>query len=107
MNASWTAGMEIRAWSISLSEKLDMENRRASQEHQCATQDEVLQIMKDQSDVLRYLVELQKRKQNNLQTSPYAPSPSPKRSRRRGEGKSSIPFTEHRGQVRRTKGTIQ
>ncbi|CAM5147670.1 unnamed protein product [Eretmochelys imbricata] len=63
MNASRTADTERRAWRISLFEKLDMdmESRKASNERERAVQDEMLRIMRDQSDMLRRLVELQNR----------------------------------------------
>ncbi|XP_074921728.1 uncharacterized protein LOC142046782 [Chelonoidis abingdonii] len=103
MNTSRTADIELRAWRISLSEKLDvdMESRKASNEQERAAQDEMLQIMRDQTDVLRCLVELQEQKQEGrvpLQTlvdsqpaSPGAESPSPKCSMR-SERKVHYPF---------------
>ncbi|EMP31915.1 hypothetical protein UY3_10953 [Chelonia mydas] len=62
-NASGTANTELRAWRISLSEKLDtdMDSRRASQVPKYTTQEEMLRILKDQSDTLRHLVELQEK----------------------------------------------
>ncbi|XP_037750624.1 uncharacterized protein LOC119565781 [Chelonia mydas] len=61
MNASGTAVTELRAWRISLSEKLDMdmESRKTSSEQEWAAQDVVLRIMRNQADMLRHLVELQ------------------------------------------------
>ncbi|XP_077666517.1 uncharacterized protein LOC144261159 [Eretmochelys imbricata] len=96
MNTSGTADTELRAWRISLSEKLDMDmkSRKASNERECAAQDEMLWIMKDQADMLLRLIELQEQKQKGrvlLQTlvdiqpaSPGAESPSPKHSMRGG-----------------------
>ncbi|CAM2098708.1 unnamed protein product [Caretta caretta] len=65
MNGSRTADTERRVWRISLSKKLDMdmESRKASNEQEHAVQDEMLQIMRDQTDMLRRLVELQEQKQ--------------------------------------------
>ncbi|EMP38612.1 hypothetical protein UY3_04178 [Chelonia mydas] len=60
-----SADTELRAWRISLSEKLDMgmESRKASNEYECVAQDEMLRIMRDQADILRCLVELREQKQ--------------------------------------------
>ncbi|EMP28947.1 Ankyrin repeat and SOCS box protein 5 [Chelonia mydas] len=65
MNASETADTELRAWRISLSEKLDMDmkSRKASNEQEQVAQDKMLRIMRDQADMLRRLVELQEQKQ--------------------------------------------
>ncbi|CAM2114463.1 unnamed protein product [Caretta caretta] len=96
LNASGTAEAELRAWTISLSEKLDidMESRKVSSEQERVVQDEMLQIMRDQADMFRHLAELQEQKQEGrvpLQTlvdsqaaSPGTESPSPKLSLRRG-----------------------
>ncbi|XP_038278062.1 uncharacterized protein LOC119863544 [Dermochelys coriacea] len=96
MNASGTADTELKAWGISLSEKLDMnmESRKASNDQEHAAQDEMLQIMRDQANMLRCLIELQEQKQEgrvSLQTlmvsqpvSPGAESPFPKCSMRHG-----------------------
>ncbi|KAH1185538.1 hypothetical protein KIL84_018287, partial [Mauremys mutica] len=101
--ASGTAETGLRAWRISLTEKLDidMESRRAFQEHEHVMQDE---IMKNQSDMLRHPVELQEKQleaklalqllQNCLQALPCSQFPSPKRSRSWG-GVCSISSTQH------------
>lgn len=51
---------ELRAWGILLFEKLDLESRSTSEEQECAAQDVMLWIMRDQLDV-RHLVELQEK----------------------------------------------
>ncbi|XP_043348043.1 uncharacterized protein LOC122455705 [Dermochelys coriacea] len=103
MNASGTVDTELRAWRISLSEKLDtdMESRKASHKHECVAQDEMLWIMRDKSDMLRCLVELQEQKQKGRvllhtlwQSQPALPdaeSPSAKHSMRHGR-KVHYPF---------------
>ncbi|XP_067415905.1 uncharacterized protein [Emydura macquarii macquarii] len=67
MNTSAAADTELRAWRISLSDKLnmDMDNRKAAQEYDHSTQEEMLRIMGDQSDMLRHLVELQEAQQQD------------------------------------------
>ncbi|CAM4580835.1 uncharacterized protein LOC142072618 [Caretta caretta] len=103
MHASGTADPKLRVWRISLSKKLDMdmESRKASNEQECVSQDEMLRIMRDEADMLRHLIELQEQKQEGrvpLQTlvdsqpaSPGAESPFPKCSMRR-ERKVHYPF---------------
>ncbi|XP_067424633.1 zinc finger and SCAN domain-containing protein 29-like [Emydura macquarii macquarii] len=54
-----SADTELRVWRISLSDKLNLDNRKAAQEYEHSTQDEMLCIMRDQSNMLRCLVELQ------------------------------------------------
>ncbi|XP_067391846.1 egl nine homolog 1 isoform X1 [Emydura macquarii macquarii] len=86
MNASATADIELRAWKMLLSVKLNMENRKSSQEQERATQQEMLHIMRGQSDMLRHLVELQEEQQQDrlplqpLQnTQPISCFPGPNR----------------------------
>lgn len=116
MNTSGTVEMELRAWRISLSEKLgiDMGSRRASQEQERSTQDEMLQIMKHQSDTLRHLGEHQEKHlearfplqplQNCPQASPCSQSPSHKRTRSWERGEFNIPSTQHWWRVPTTEG---
>ncbi|XP_053877492.1 uncharacterized protein LOC128833562 [Malaclemys terrapin pileata] len=97
MRASESDKTELSAWRITLSENLDMdrEDRRAFREQERAMQDEMLQILKEQSDMLRCLVEVQERQLdardplqpmlNLLPSSPSSTSTSPKCPMRWGE----------------------
>ncbi|XP_043363058.1 uncharacterized protein LOC122458492 [Dermochelys coriacea] len=87
MHASNSDKMELRAWRITLSENLDLD-RTACREKECVTQDEMLRIMKEQSDMLRHLAKVQERQLdakvplqpmlNRLPSSPISTSSSPK-----------------------------
>ncbi|XP_039395708.1 uncharacterized protein LOC120405868 [Mauremys reevesii] len=110
--------MELRTWRITLSENLDMdrEDRRACREQECAMQEEMLWIMKEQSDTLRRLVEVQERQLdarvplqsmlNMLPSSPSSTSFSPKCPMRQtaGGGKFCIPCTQHQGRIQGPEG---
>nr|XP_042711914.1 uncharacterized protein LOC122174251 [Chrysemys picta bellii] len=98
MRVSESDKTELRAWRITLSKNLDMdrEDRRAFREQERATQEEMLQLMKEQSDMLRHLVEVQERQLdtgvplqpmlNLLLSSPSSTSSFPKHPLRRGVG---------------------
>ncbi|XP_043346517.1 neuronal growth regulator 1 isoform X3 [Dermochelys coriacea] len=60
MHTSESDKTELRIWRITLTENLDLD-RRASREQERARQEEMLRIMKEQSDMLRHLVEVQER----------------------------------------------
>ncbi|XP_053880957.1 uncharacterized protein LOC128835468 [Malaclemys terrapin pileata] len=63
IHASKSDKMELSTWRIALSENLhnDCEDRRACREHKCDTQDEMVRLMREQTDMLRHLVEVQER----------------------------------------------
>ncbi|XP_074817638.1 neuronal growth regulator 1 isoform X2 [Natator depressus] len=63
MHTSESDKMELRTWRITLSENLDLDrkDRRACREQERAMQEEMVRIMKEQSDMLRHLVEVQER----------------------------------------------
>ncbi|XP_053891598.1 uncharacterized protein LOC128840972 [Malaclemys terrapin pileata] len=116
MHASESDKTEFSAWRIILPNSLhnDREDRRASREHEHDMQDEMVQIMKVQSDMLRHLVEVQKRQldaRDQLQPmlyllplSPSSTSSSPRRPRMCGGGKSGIPCTQLQGRVYEPEG---
>ncbi|XP_073191127.1 uncharacterized protein [Lepidochelys kempii] len=60
MHSSKSDKMELRAWRITLSENLDLD-RTACREKERVTQEEMLRSMKEQSDMLRHLAEVQER----------------------------------------------
>nr|XP_008165363.1 uncharacterized protein LOC101937139 isoform X1 [Chrysemys picta bellii]XP_023961298.1 uncharacterized protein LOC101937139 isoform X1 [Chrysemys picta bellii] len=82
MNASGRADTEPRT---AVSEKMDVMSRVQAKETERAMQQEVLGILKEQTDILRRLLDLQERYfksrlplqplQNSTLTSPYFPSP--------------------------------
>ncbi|XP_065274072.1 uncharacterized protein LOC135890590 [Emys orbicularis] len=94
-------------WRIALSENLAMhrEDRRACREHEHATQEEMLRIMKEQSDMLRRLVEVQEKQPdarvplqpmlNLLLSLPSSTSSSPKCPMRRGEWGEGVWYPLH------------
>ncbi|XP_043376807.1 neuronal growth regulator 1 isoform X3 [Chelonia mydas] len=63
MHTSESDKMELRTWRITLSENLDLDrkDRRACREQEHAMQEEKVRIMKEQSDMLRHLAEVQER----------------------------------------------
>ncbi|XP_065445654.1 immunoglobulin superfamily member 3 isoform X4 [Chrysemys picta bellii] len=105
---------ECRAWKTTPSENLDMdrEDRRACREQERAKQEELLRIMKKQSDMLKHLVEVQERQLdarvplqpmlNMLPSSPSSTSSSPKRPMRRGR-KVRYPLHSTVGEGTRTR----
>ncbi|KAM9120110.1 uncharacterized protein ACDP82_016243 isoform 1-T2 [Pangshura tecta] len=82
MNASGRADTELRT---AVSVKMDVMSRAQAKETERRMQQEVLGILKEQTDILRRLLDLQERYfksrlplqplQNNTPTSPYFPSP--------------------------------
>ncbi|XP_065271625.1 zinc finger and SCAN domain containing 29 [Emys orbicularis] len=82
LNASGRADTEPRT---AVSEKMDVMSRAQAKETERAMQQEVLGILKEQTDILRRLLDLQERYfksllplqplQNSTLTSPYFPSP--------------------------------
>ncbi|XP_053903437.1 myb/SANT-like DNA-binding domain-containing protein 1 isoform X2 [Malaclemys terrapin pileata] len=82
MNASGRADTKPRT---AVSEKMDVMSRARAKETERAMQQEVLGILKEQTDILRRLLDLQERYfksrlplqplQNSTLTSPYFPSP--------------------------------
>nr|XP_042710132.1 immunoglobulin superfamily member 3 isoform X2 [Chrysemys picta bellii] len=105
---------ECRAWKTTPSENLDMdrEDRRACREQERAKREELLRIMKKQSDMLKHLVEVQERQLdarvplqpmlNLLPSSPSSTSSSPKRPMRRGR-KVRYPLHSTVGEGTRTR----
>nr|XP_048707173.1 A-kinase anchor protein 11 isoform X2 [Caretta caretta] len=100
-HASESDKMEI-TWRITLLESLhnDPEDRRARREHKRDTQEEMVRIMREQTDMLRHLAEVQERQVdarvllqpmvNLLPSTPSSTSSSPRCPRMRGWGKSPV-----------------
>ncbi|XP_048693102.2 uncharacterized protein LOC125630934 isoform X1 [Caretta caretta] len=108
MHSSKSDKMELRAWRITLSENLDLD-RTACREKERVTQEEMLRSMKEQSDMLRHLAEVQERQLdakvplqpmlNRLPSSPISTS-SPPNILRAGSGEEfGIPHTQHQVRV--------
>lgn len=76
---------ELSAWRIALSENMhsDREARRVCREQEHDTQDEMVRIMREQTDMLRHLVEVEERQLDTrvplhpmLNLLPLLPSPT-------------------------------
>ncbi|XP_065409727.1 uncharacterized protein LOC135972956 [Chrysemys picta bellii] len=105
MSTSESDKMELSTWRIALSDSLnkDSEDRRACREHERAAQEEMLRIMREQTDMSKHLVEVQERQLdarvplhpmlNLLPSSPSSTSSSPRHPRMSPEGGKGGPVS--------------